>query len=1312
MLRSNQPVNTLHNYRREADPSYARGVGALAFSGAAAGGIWWGAHKPMPRAFTETFFRDPRMLGWGIREAGRTGLPESLIYARQMGLGEFPGNIPKWRYIDFAKNIFKAAEEISPSQIGRTFGIYEHLTAFGSAKGITKRFTAEEALAHRRYLSALTGTHIPEAHALGGMTLEGGALWLEKGKGGQRQKILNRAHLMMRRYVPKGAAGPETWHFGKIAPAYEELITGGQRVLPSARAGLGPGDVEEATSFMIGGGKSKLQAMWRYAQATTRTWTQRFFKLMDDPFLSMLEVMGHYDKDIVAQKRAGVVGGALGAASKLWDKAHFKNRFGLGGVYQGGTFRMFGRWLRPEMMKSAKVGKRFFRPGAALTLIGLPFAYHTVDQLLKRYGGGTLAESGIPGLAAEASEFVTKARAHTFGRVVGPYARWQEQVAPGSTDIFGVAALPLAAGLAGAFFSYAHRAIASITQEPTKVLERVRTPKSLPGFLGRMLKGKKYGRTGRWGMIGMAIGAAAALPMVPGAVARLLGGLQTPEELEEIYSGRQEVPIMASRWWTFGRQKFEGKKPQYYAPHWSVRARSDYMDEALFAGDESWLFKAIKKTPLLQDLIDPYYFEKLHYYDRPYPITGPSDTGLGLVDPIYKATIGRVLKPVRYMHTSQWQTPGGEPAAWEPRPREAPDPSLGGEAPYEPRDPFSFGQLTQETLETYSDTIGIVGWIGRLMVRGAVGQETPFDIRPEIEASRIASIKRAYWDASIGDPFGITEAYRRLNPRRDRGQYYNPIANLMPDWLPGEDYFINFQTGDPYGKVPRGEMRLPGAGYVALHPELEGVAPEDYSQFHRFNILADVAPYSKQYGEHNRRMTTLAKHGALSQQEQEQVKIIRKQVSSVKQRKQFAEYMTEQQMTEQDIAGPIDRAMMDYWDIVSRIETPVEQMMFPPIAPVGKFIHRRTALEDYEKSQVYGTDLSFWNRVYDNFLRPGIWRFANVMGYEGVPPHIRRQRDLEEYFDKLEYIKSKRLARASQKIGDAKSYAMYKRQAKETMTGMNPYGNPMYILRAMPKRERDYWASFREEHDPEKQARILELVPRQLQEVYRSAYLQRAAKDVRRVGKKGGEAAKDQAYSERLLDYVSEDMYRQGQPHSAKLGLEHALAVKKGKAEPHRYADWYRQKEVQAYFESHQLPDEGWIGWDPRVDLEDVKLKFVRQEGYDFHDYDLWEDRLYAMTRKPYLDEATAPLDMNRAENPELVQSRLRNLLESYDADLANIIPTLNGGGITMSVKDNQKDRFRYAIRMAQKNDNGFYDGTQDKRLAGGRSGPIRFWET
>ena len=37
------------------------------------------------------------------------------------------------------------------------------------------------------------------------------------------------------------------------------------------------------------------------------------------------------------------------------------------------------------------------------------------------------------------------------------------------------------------------------------------------------------------------------------------------------------------------------------------------------------------------------------------------------------------------------------------------------------------------------------------------------------------------------------------------------------------------------------------AGYEALHPELEGVNPEDYPDIHKMAILADVAPYSREY---------------------------------------------------------------------------------------------------------------------------------------------------------------------------------------------------------------------------------------------------------------------------------------------------------------------------------------------------------------------------------------------------------------------------------------------------------------------------------
>jgi hypothetical protein len=41
--------------------------------------------------------------------------------------------------------------------------------------------------------------------------------------------------------------------------------------------------------------------------------------------------------------------------------------------------------------------------------------------------------------------------------------------------------------------------------------------------------------------------------------------------------------------------------------------------------------------------------------------------------------------------------------------------------------------------------------------------------------------------------------------------------------------------------------RLPGAGYEALHPELKDVDPEGYPDIHKMAILADVAPYSREY---------------------------------------------------------------------------------------------------------------------------------------------------------------------------------------------------------------------------------------------------------------------------------------------------------------------------------------------------------------------------------------------------------------------------------------------------------------------------------
>jgi len=95
--------------------------------------------------------------------------------------------------------------------------------------------------------------------------------------------------------------------------------------------------------------------------------------------------------------------------------------------------------------------------------------------------------------------------------------------------------------------------------------------------------------------------------------------------------------------------------------------------------------------------------------------------------------------------------------------------------------------------------------------------------------------------------FGYTEPLRRFVQREGFEPQANEIPNTAPSWLPGDDYYTNFKVGDPFIKVDQGYARLPGAGYEALHPELEGVDPEDYPDINKLAILADVAPYSREY---------------------------------------------------------------------------------------------------------------------------------------------------------------------------------------------------------------------------------------------------------------------------------------------------------------------------------------------------------------------------------------------------------------------------------------------------------------------------------
>lgn len=154
-------------------------------------------------------------------------------------------------------------------------------------------------------------------------------------------------------------------------------------------------------------------------------------------------------------------------------------------------------------------------------------------------------------------------------------------------------------------------------------------------------------------------------------------------------------------------------------------------------------------------------------------------------------------------------------------------------------------------------------------------------------SSRMMSYQRAWWDLELGGLGGeMSEIGRRYLPRDPNKNYYNPLPNQMPEWLPGIDYFVDFQHGDPYVKVPKGEMRLPGEAYETLH-ELHPDAFGKYGAFDRYKILADVAPYSKEYKFYKRVVSQMNQEGLLTEEMNEEYAEIRDQVSNKKDKYRF-----------------------------------------------------------------------------------------------------------------------------------------------------------------------------------------------------------------------------------------------------------------------------------------------------------------------------------------------------------------------------------------------------------------------------------------
>ncbi len=193
--------------------------------------------------------------------------------------------------------------------------------------------------------------------------------------------------------------------------------------------------------------------------------------------------------------------------------------------------------------------------------------------------------------------------------------------------------------------------------------------------------------------------------------------------------------------------------------------------------------------------------------------------------------------------------------------------------------------------------------------------------------------------------------------------------------------------------------------------------------------------------------------------------------------RQLLARLNEIKASKEEEPGVFSKLFGGYWELLAHnSETVLDQLT--PLSPGAKLVHTRTAIEDYERTQVYGTSNAFWSHPIRDFLRPTANILGRSFGFSDIPEHIEERRSLEEYFDVLKYAKFARLSNLARNQNDKEALKEFEAKKDETLFGINPFTrNYTSLFRALPRRDRDYFNEFAEADTIEEKQRILSLIP-------------------------------------------------------------------------------------------------------------------------------------------------------------------------------------------------------------------------------------------
>jgi hypothetical protein len=258
-------------------------------------------------------------------------------------------------------------------------------------------------------------------------------------------------------------------------------------------------------------------------------------------------------------------------------------------------------------------------------------------------------------------------------------------------------------------------------------------------------------------------------------------------------------------------------------------------------------------------------------------------------------------------------------------------------------------------------------------------------------------------------------------------------------------------------------------------------------------------------------------------------------------------------------------------------------------------------VSDYEKYAIYGSETSFWepSAAWRDYLGPSaasIMRLVPFMG-SALPGGVLQQRDTTEYFDRLNYMKYMKLAIDAKASGDSWGAREYSKSAHKTVYGVNPYGNALSIYGALPAAEKDRYEGFARLNNESDRKHLIGLLPNDQKHLFEAIWAKRDGK---------------------------EPAWRANQGMPDTFRAEYQASSANGTV---AYADYARMKELEQYFANQPMPEEDWIGWRADVDINDVKIKYLKENDLNTFSYGIYPSQVQMLNQKPYLEGATDGLN-------------------------------------------------------------------------------------